>query len=221
MLGDYCLHEQRLLSICPAPMRNSAITFPQAGYKALIFDLDGTLVDSMPAHFRSWCLALSDHGSPNVFPEDVFYAMGGRPTRDIVEILNGEQGLKLDPDAVALAKRRHFLAGLDQLEFVDDVIEFARANAGKVPMAIASGGTRLVVEKTLQVLGVSDLFDEVVTADDVTNGKPAPDIFLETSERLGIAPSDCVVFEDARPGIQAAREAGMEVVIVPTHLHLD
>lgn len=200
-------------------MRNSAITFPPPGYKALIFDLDGTLVDSMPTHFQSWCKALADHGAPNVFPEDVFYAMGGRPTRDIVEILNGEQGTNLDPDAVTLAKRRHFLSSLDQLEFVDDVIEFARANAGKVPMAIASGGTRLVVEKTLQVLGISDLFDEVVTADDVANGKPAPDIFLEAADRLEIEPEGCVVFEDARAGIQAAREAGMEVVIVPAHLH--
>ena len=202
-------------------MRNSAITFPEPGYKALIFDLDGTLVDSMPAHFQSWCRALEDHGAPSVFPEDVFYAMGGRATRDIVQILNGEQGLNLDPDAVALSKRRHFLTCLDQVEFVDDVIEFARANAGKVPMAIASGGTRLIVEKTLQVLEVSDLFDEVVTADDVINGKPAPDIFLEAAKRLEVSPADCVVFEDARPGIQAARDAGMEVVIVPTHLHLD
>ena len=200
-------------------MRNSAIIFPKPGYKALIFDLDGTLVDSMPAHFQSWCKALADQGAPNVFPEDVFYAMGGRPTRDIVEILNGEQGTNLDPDAVALAKRRHFLGCLDQVEFVDDVIEFARTNAGKVPMAIASGGTRLVVEKTLQILGVSDLFDEVVTADDVVLGKPAPDIFLETAKRLDVAPQDCVVFEDARAGILGAREAGMEVVIVPTHLH--
>ena len=88
-------------------------------------------------------------------------------------------------------------------------------------MAIASGGTRLIVEKTLQVLEVSDLFDEVVTADDVINGKPAPDIFLEAAKRLEVSPADCVVFEDARPGIQAARDAGMEVVIVPTHLHLD
>ncbi|MGJ8696316.1 MAG: HAD family hydrolase [Verrucomicrobiaceae bacterium] len=199
---------------------DSQISLPSAGYQALIFDLDGTLVDSMPAHFDAWCKALADHGAPGVFPEDVFYAMGGRPTRDIVEILNGEQGLKLDPDAVALAKRRHFMGSLSKVEFIDEVIEFARANRGKVPMAVASGGTRLVVEKTLQSLGVSDLFDEVVTADDVVNGKPAPDIFLEAASRLEVAPEGCVVFEDAPAGIRAARDAGMEVVVIPARVQL-
>jgi len=202
-------------------MDASAIKLPQPGFAALIFDLDGTVADSMPAHFKAWCLALEDHGAPHVFPEDVFYAMGGRPTRDIVEILNGEQGLKLDPDAVALAKKRHFLNCLDEVKFVDEVIEFARANHGHVPMAIASGGGRIVVEKTLQALGISDMFDEVVTANDVENGKPAPDIFLEAARLLGVEPAGCVVFEDAPAGIEAARAAGMEVVVVPAPLHLD
>ena len=201
-------------------MQDTLIAFPSPGYKALIFDLDGTVVDSMPAHFEAWCRALADHGAPCVFPEDIFYAMGGRPTRDIVEILNGEQGLALDPDVISLAKRRHFLECLDQVTFVEGVIGFVRANAGKVPMAIASGGSRLVVEKTLKVLGVSNLFDEVVTADDVANGKPAPDIFLEAAERLEVVPEACVVFEDAPAGIEAARRAGMEVVHVPAQVHL-
>jgi HAD superfamily hydrolase (TIGR01509 family) len=77
------------------------------------------------------------------------------------------------------------------------------------------------VEKTLQVLGISDWFDEVVSSNEVPNGKPAPDVFLEAASRIRIAPEDCVVFEDARSGIIAARAAGMEVVAVPTHLHLD
>lgn len=202
-------------------MSNLTIDFPESSFEALIFDLDGTLADSMPAHFKSWCQALAEHGSPSVFPEDVFYAMGGRPTRDIVEILNGEQGLHLDPDGVAMSKKRHFLEVLNEVELIEEVADFARQNRGKVPMAVASGGSRLVVEKTLQILGISDWFDEVVTADDVENGKPSPDIFLETAQRLGIDPEKCVVFEDGRAGIEAARAAKMEVVVVPTHLHLD
>jgi len=194
---------------------------PAPGYKALIFDLDGTLVDSMPAHFKSWCKALEVQGHRGVFPEDVFYAMGGRPTRDIVEVLNGEQGLNLDPAAVAYSKKKAFLEHLDKVELIPEVADVVRAHRGKIPMAIASGGSREVVEKTLQQLGISDWFDEVVSCTEVEKGKPAPDVFLEAASRLGVAPGDCVVYEDARPGILAAREAGMEVIVVPTPFHLD
>jgi len=210
-----------LAHFAPADMSDLKLKFPKPGYKALIFDLDGTLVDSMPAHFKAWCQALADHGSPGVFPEDVFYAMGGRPTRDIVEIINGERGLHLDPDGVALSKKRHFLKVLGTVGLIKEVADFAEQNRGKVPMAVASGGSRIVVEKTLQMVGISDWFDEVVSNDEVANGKPAPDIFLEAASRLGVAPADCVVFEDGRAGIEAALAAGMEVVTVPTLFHLE
>ncbi len=192
------------------------LKLPTSDYKALIFDLDGTLVDSMPVHFRAWCRALEDNGAPGVFPEDVFYAMGGRPTRDIVEIINGEQNLNLDPDLVARSKKKHFLKELGKVALIKEVAVFAEENRGKVPMAVASGGSREVVEKTLQLLNISDWFDEVVSCSEVANGKPAPDIFLEAALRLGVAPEECVVFEDGRAGIIGAREAGMEVVVVPT-----
>jgi len=202
-------------------MSQLELTIPTDDYKALIFDLDGTLVDSMPAHFKAWCKALAEQGQAGVFDEDVFYAMGGRPTRDIVAIINGEQGLKLNPDRVASAKKRHFLKTLGEIELIPEVAEIAKAHRGKVPLAVASGGSREVVEKTLQILGISDWFDEVISANEVTKGKPAPDIFLEAAKRLGVAAKDCVVFEDAPSGIKAALAAGMEVVTVPTHLHLD
>ena len=202
-------------------MNQIELKVPKLDYKALIFDLDGTLVNSMPVHFKAWCKALEDQGQPGVFPEDVFYAMGGRPTRDIVEVINGEQGLRLDADQVASSKKRHYLKNLSLVELIPAVAKIAEENRGKVPLAVASGSSREVVEKTLQVLGVSDWFDEVVSSNEVPNGKPAPDVFLEAASRIGIAPEDCVVFEDARSGIIAARAAGMEVVAVPTHLHLD
>jgi HAD superfamily hydrolase (TIGR01509 family) len=191
------------------------LSFPQSGYSAVIFDCDGTLVDSMPAHFDAWCEALAQYGAANVLAEDVFYAMGGRPTKDIVIDLNAEYGLKLDPARVALAKREAFLRRLHRIELIEEVADFARSLRGKMPMAIASGGSRHVVEKTLQIMGVSDWFDEVVTADDVPVGKPAPDIYLETAKRLGIAPESCLALEDAPAGIDSARAAGMLVVEVP------
>ncbi|BCX50193.1 phosphatasebeta-phosphoglucomutase family hydrolase [Haloferula helveola] len=185
------------------------------GIEAIVFDCDGTLVNSMPAHFAAWCDALAYYGAANVFQEDVFYAMGGRPTKDIVVDLNGEYGLRLDPEAVAMKKREAFLERLATIELIDEVVEFARSQRGKLPMAIATGGTRMVIEKTLQAVGISDLFDDVVTADDVAVGKPAPDIFLKAAELLGADPRKCLALEDAPAGIMAAQQAGMRVVAVP------
>ena len=190
------------------------------GIEAVIFDCDGTLVNSMPAHFEAWCEALAYYGAASVFQEDVFYAMGGRPTKDIVVELNSEYGLKLDPEAVAMKKRESFLTRLHKIEVIDEVVEFARQCRGKVPMAVATGGTRLVVEKTLQAVGISDIFDDVVSADDVSVGKPDPEVFLKAAAILGVRPEVCLALEDAPAGIMAAQRAGMKVVAVPGPLDL-
>lgn len=198
-----------------------SLNIPKSGYKAVIFDLDGTLVDSMPAHFQAWCEALAVNGAPkDVFPEDVFYSMGGRPTKDIVKEINGEFNLALDPVAISYSKRRAFLDLLHLVEVNEDVVSFAKSLRGKIPMGIASGGSRKIVEATLKAVGLCELFDEVVTSDDVACGKPAPDVFLNCAERLNVAAGDCLVLEDAAPGIMAAQLAGMQVVTVPAAMHI-
>ncbi|MGA0844962.1 MAG: HAD family hydrolase [Luteolibacter sp.] len=194
------------------------ISLPVSGYDAVIFDCDGTLVDSMPAHFEAWCEALSIHGAGGIFKEDVFFAMGGRPTRDIVVELNDEYDLKLDPEAVAFAKREAFLKRIGSVRLIDEVIDFARGLRGKMPMAVASGGSRRVVEKTLHAVGISDWFDEVVTADDVEHGKPAPDIFLRAARLLEVVPERCLALDDAPAGILSAQRAGMQVIAIPSPL---
>jgi len=201
--------------------RFGSLNIPVGGYKAVIFDLDGTLVDSMPAHFEAWCEALAKYDAPkHVFPEDVFYSMGGRPTLDIVEELNGEFGLELDPEAISSAKRNAFLEKLEMVSINEDVVNFAREMRGKMPLGIATGGGRIVVEEILKVTELGSLFDEVVTADDVKCGKPAPDVFLKTAEMLEVEAKDCLVFEDAAPGIMGAQLAGMQVVTVPAPLRV-
>ena len=184
--------------------------FPESGFEAVIFDCDGTLVDSMPAHFEAWCEALAMHGAGGVFKEDVFFAMGGRPTLDIVVELNDEYDLR--------PKREAFLKRLHTLALIDEVATFAGSLRGRMPLAIASGGSRMVVEKTLRAVGISDWFDEVVTADDVTEGKPAPEVFLTAARRLGVDPAKCLALDDAPAGILAARRAGMQVIAVPSPL---
>lgn len=195
-----------------------SFSFPMSGFDAVVFDCDGTLVDSMPAHFEAWCEALALYGAGGVFKEDVFLAMGGRPTRDIVVELNDEYDLRLDPETVAFAKREAFLKRLKTITLIDEVAAFAESLRGKVPMAIASGGSRMVVEKTLHIVGISDWFDEVITADDVSEGKPAPDVFLAAARRLGVSPSKCLALDDAPAGILAAQRAGMQVLAVPSPL---
>lgn len=194
-----------------------SLALPDHGFDAVIFDCDGTLVDSMPAHFEL-CEALALHGAGGIFKEDVFFAMGGRPTRDIVVELNDEYDLRLDPETVALAKREAFLRRLGSISLIEEIATFADALRGKVPMAVASGGSRMVVEKTLRVVGISDWFDEVVTADDVAEGKPAPDVFLKASRLLGVVPAKCLALDDAPAGILAAQRAGMQVIAVPSPL---
>ncbi len=193
-------------------------SFPKCGFDAVIFDCDGTLVDSMPAHFEAWCEALALYGAGGIFKEDVFMAMGGRPTRDIVVELNDEYDLRLDPEAVAFAKREAFLKRLKTITLIDEVADFAASLRGKVPMAIASGGTRMVVEKILHVVGISDWFDEVVTVDDVPIGKPEPDVFLYAARLVGVAPAKCLALDDAPSGILAAERAGMQVIAIPSPL---
>ena len=195
-----------------------SFTFPQDGFEGVVFDCDGTLVDSMPAHFEAWCEALALYGAGGIFKEDVFFAMGGRPTLDIVVELNDEYDLHLDPVSVAMAKRECFLKRLHTVTLIDEVADFARSLRGKIPMAIATGGSRMVIEKTLQIVGISDWFDEVVTADDVTEGKPAPDIFLKAAAQIGVNPTKCLALEDAPAGILAAQRAGMQVICIPSPL---
>lgn len=192
------------------------LDLPEEGFDAVIFDLDGTLVDSMPVHFTAWCKALAKHNVSDIFPEDVFYAMGGRPTKDIVTELNGEFGLNLDPAIITQNKREAFLESLSEVVVIEEVVAFARRMRGKCPLGVATGGVRAVAEETLKAAGISDLFDEVVTANDVVLGKPAPDIYLETASRLEVDPRRCLVFEDAPPGILAAQAAGMQVITVPS-----
>ena len=182
--------------------------------KAIIFDCDGTLADTMPLHWRAWQVISARHKIQ--LPEDRFYALGGVPSREIAKMLSAEQGLGLDHLAVAREKEAEYLPLIAQVEPINAVVGIARENFGKVPMAVASGGTKRSIEQVLGHLGIRNLFQEVVTSEDVTRQKPAPDIFLEAARRLGVPPRECRAYEDTELGMQAIRAAGMEAVDVRT-----
>ena len=180
--------------------------------RAIIFDCDGTLADSMPLHWRAWQVIAQRHGFS--LPEDRFYSLGGVPSRDILKVLSAEQGLPLDPLAVAREKEAEYLPLIAQVEPINTVVGAAREHYGRIPLAVASGGTRRVIEQVLEHLGIRHLFQEVVTSEDVVNQKPAPDIFLEAARRLGVPPQFCRAYEDTDLGMKAIRAAGMEAVDV-------
>jgi beta-phosphoglucomutase-like phosphatase (HAD superfamily) len=180
--------------------------------RGIVFDCDGTLADTMPLHWRAWQAITVRHRLH--LPEDRFYALGGVPSRDILKMLSQEQGVPIDHLAVAREKEAEYLPLIAQVEPINMVVGVARANFGKIPLAVASGGTRSIIEQVLEHLGIRHLFKAIVTSEDVKNQKPAPDIFLEAARRIGVAPQFCRAYEDTDLGMQAIRAAGMEAIDV-------
>ncbi|HYH66483.1 MAG TPA: HAD-IA family hydrolase, partial [Urbifossiella sp.] len=198
------------------PYHNRMHTHPWTappGTAGLIFDCDGTLADTMPAHYRAWTAMLGRHGIG--FTEQRFYELGGVPTAQIIRILSAETGVPVtDVDAMVAEKEAAFLAHIHAIQPLEAVVAVAAAYRGRLPMAVASGGYRDTITRTLDQLGVRGWFDATVTAEDTARHKPEPDVFLEAARRLGVPPAACVVFEDTDIGLEAARRAGMASVDV-------
>ena len=179
-------------------------------FRGAIFDCDGTLADTMPLHYHAWVAALTERSA--AMSEQLFYDLGGVPTADIVRILNDRFGYTLDVEETAAAKEALYEELLPQAQPVERVVALVREYRGRYPMAVASGGLRRLVEKTVNALGLADCFATICTAEDVSRGKPEPDLFLLSAQRLEIPPQECVVFEDSDLGLEAARRAGMQGV---------
>jgi HAD superfamily hydrolase (TIGR01509 family) len=186
------------------------LKLPPGPFRAYLFDCDGTIVDSMPLHYIAWKTAFSEWNCP--FPEDLFYSWGGKPTREIIATLNEMHGLAMPVEALAEHKEELYFKLLPQLKAIPEVMEIIEAEHGRIPFAVVSGGRRNSVTKALGSLHLMDRFETIVSSDDYTNGKPAPDAFLLAAARLGVAAKDCLVFEDTDLGIEAATAAGMASV---------
>jgi beta-phosphoglucomutase family hydrolase len=180
--------------------------------RGIIFDCDGTLVDSMPIHFLAWHRTMLRYGME--LPEDRFYALGGMPSHRIIELLAAEQSVTVDAVHAAHEKEQAFLDLIHLLKPIEPVMAVARENRGRKPIAVASGGFRRIIHHQLELIECINWFDTIVTAEDTQRHKPEPDVFLEAARRLGIAAEDCIVFEDADLGVEAAKRAGMKCIDV-------
>ena len=173
----------------------------------LIFDCDGTLVDSMPLHMSAWEHTITSHGGK--WEPEFFAAKKGMPEERIVGLYNRHYGVSFDPGETVRAKHAFFRAHPGGFKPIPHVIDVVRRYRGILPMAVASGGVRDNVDLELRALGIQDCFQAIVTADDDIRPKPSPEIFLEAARQIGVAPELCQVFEDGDLGLEAARKAGM------------
>jgi beta-phosphoglucomutase family hydrolase len=180
--------------------------------RALIFDFDGTLADTMPTHFTAWAAAIKPYGLN--FPEARFYELGGWSTSRLAEMLIAEAGCSLSAEQLVREKEAEFQRQACAIQPIVPIVEIAASHRGRLPLAVATSGLRRIITPILEELRLTEWFETIVTADDVTHHKPAPDLFLEAAHRLNVEPRFCRVYEDTDAGIEAARRAGMTFVDV-------
>jgi len=180
--------------------------------EALIFDLDGTLADSIPIHNACWHEVCKTFNYK--YDEQLMFRMTGMPTRKFAEYIKNDSKCSISVDDIMKNKQTLFISKIGTIKPIEKIVALVTQYHGKYPMAIGTGGGRKSVELMLNALGLRRYFDVIVTADDVENHKPEPDTFLKCAELMNVHPSKCQVFEDGEPGIKAARKAGMMVTDV-------
>lgn len=184
---------------------NSLSVDPRA--KALIFDLDGTLVDSMPMHFEALKEICSNEGFD--FSEMEFYELAGVSTERIFEIMNDRHGTEFEPQKASALKEAAYRKRITLVKPIAPVLKLAMEFHGKLPMSIGTGSIGEHSWEVVRALGLDQYFDILVSKNDVSKGKPHPETFLKCAEAMRVDPKYCQVFEDGDPGLQAARSAGM------------
>ena len=185
--------------------------------KGLIFDLDGTLSDSLPVHLATWNKLGSSIGF--VFDERLVHELTGMPTIAFARRIIEENGLQVSPGKLVKMKQEACWDSVHLVKPIDQVVGIVRSYYGKLPMSVGTGASRRSATLQLKELGLTPYFDHVITADDVTRHKPDPDTFLECARLMKVEPSACQVFEDGILGMEAARSAGMIITDVRPYIN--
>jgi beta-phosphoglucomutase family hydrolase len=184
-----------------------------SGSRAVLWDMDGTLVDSAEYHWRAWRDTMAREGSP--ITHEQFLASFGQRNDSILRQWLGE---KATPDVIqrigdskeALYRQHVREGGIEPLPGVSEWIHRLHGQGWR--QAIASAAPRANIETILEALGFANCFEETVSAEDVHRGKPDPEVFLVAAIKLGVPPEGCIVVEDAPHGVEAARAAGMKSI---------
>lgn len=187
--------------------------------KGLIFDLDGTIANTMQNHFTAWRKAVLPYGID--FNAKLFMSLTGMPRTATIVKLNELFGTTMNPEEVGNIKSTHFKTLVDFTEEISVVTDVVRKYHNILPISIGTGSTKFGAKKTLEVIKMSHFFDIVITADDIKNPKPHPETFLKCAELMGVHPYECIVFEDGILGIKAAKEAGMMVIDVNDYYKME
>lgn len=183
--------------------------------RAVIFDMDGVIVDSEPLHYESEKRVLSRLGYD--FPREIHrkyigYANEYEFWQDLLE----EYGVSLNIQTLILEKQDYFFKHLSHITIIKPALTLLeRLKKVSISIALASSSGRELIQKILDTFSLNHFFTVIQSGDDVKNGKPAPDIFLLTAEKLGVKPGECIVIEDSLNGVKAGHAAGMTVVAVP------
>lgn len=180
--------------------------------KALIFDLDGTIADTMPVHFLAYKHILSDFGID--FTPGLFATLAGVPAIETIQKLNEQFGTNMNPEETGQLKEREYEKMMHKMKPVEPVVALVKKYYGKLPMSVGTGGYHRLAWKTLEILELKDYFDILVSSEDVENAKPHPETFLKCAQKMGVDPKYCQVFEDGELGMQAAVSAGMMSTLV-------
>ena len=180
--------------------------------KALIFDCDGTLVDSMSLHMKAWEKAFIFFNAKYDF-EFLNSAKGMKET-EIIEWYNEKFGTSINLQEIVSKKHDFFTENIDKVQPLEPIVNIAKEYFGKLPLAVVSGSVESIVHRELEIVGIKNLFNTILTANDPFKPKPDPDIFYEAAKRLNVNPEHCLVFEDGDPGLEAAIRAGMKTVDV-------
>ncbi len=178
--------------------------------KALIFDLDGTVANTMQNHFTAWRKAILPYGID--FNSALFMQLTGMPRKATINKLNELFGTEMDPMIVGEVKGNHYYTIADDTREISVVTDIIRKYHTILPISIGTGSTKLGAQRTLKAIGMENYFEIIITADDILHPKPHPETFLKCAELMKVNPEHCVVFEDGILGMQAAKEAGMMVI---------
>jgi len=191
------------------------IKIPQ-NIQGLIFDCDGTLVDTMPMHLDAWKKAFEMNGRE--FPYEFIDSLKGTPIKKIIELYNEHFNDNLDIEKVVKEKSEIIRDAIKQTKPIKPVVDIALKHKNILPMSVASGGSKYNVYTSLNAVGILDLFTPILTSEDKIPSKPNPDIFLECAKQMNVAPEDCLVFEDGDLGLEAAERAGMKSVDIRKYI---